>query len=53
MRRARRSPVTCGLTPNQRSKPGTPWCSSMPSPSTVRKPREAASSFSSGVMSGT
>ena len=35
---ARSSGVTSGRTPNQRSKPGTAWCSSMPSPSTVRFP---------------
>ena len=36
---ARSSGVTAGRTPNQRSNPGTAWCSSMPSPSTVRLPR--------------
>ena len=35
-RAARR--VTSGRTPNQRSKPGTAWCSSMPRPSTVSQP---------------
>ena len=39
--RARSAGVTAGVTPNQRSKPGTAWCSSMPSPSTVAMPARA------------
>ena len=48
---ARSSGVTSGLTPNQRSKPGTAWCSSMPRPSTMRLPRALAAA-SSVVSSG-
>src|SRR5690606_4997450 len=48
---ARSGSVTSGRTPNQRSNPGTAWCSSMPRPTTVRRPRAAADS-SSGVRSG-
>ena len=44
-------PSTSGATPNQRSNPGRPWCSSMPSPSTVRWPRARAAA-SRGVSSG-
>ena len=44
--------VTSGRLPNQRSKPGTAWWSSMPSPSTVLSPRCRAAA-SSGVSSGT
>ncbi len=50
--RARNSPVTSGLAPYQRSKPGTAWWSSMPSPSTARSPRaraERSSSVSRGA----
>ena len=36
--RARSSASTVGRTPNQRSKPGTAWCSSMPRPSTIVSP---------------
>ena len=49
---ARSSRVTSGRTPNQRSNPGTAWCSSMPSPSTVRSPRARARARN-GVSSGT
>ncbi len=35
---ARSSGVTSGVTPNQRAKPGTAWCRSMPSPSTIAQP---------------
>ena len=38
----RRSSVTSGSTPNQAAKPGTAWCSSMPSPSTGARPRPRA-----------
>ena len=44
--------VTSGVTPNQRSKPGTAWCSSMPRPSTVAMPAGARRPRS-GVSSGT
>ena len=39
-RAARRRPP--GRRPNQRSKPGTAWCSSIPSPSTATRPRARA-----------
>ena len=38
---ARNSAVTCGRTPNHSKKPRTAWCSSMPSPSAVARPRRA------------
>jgi hypothetical protein len=41
---ARRLASTSGLRPNQRSKPGTPWCKSMPRPSTATRPRARAAS---------
>jgi len=41
-----------GVAPNQRAKPGTAWCSSIPRPSTARKPRPRAAARS-GVSSGT
>ena len=50
--RARSSAVTSGRTPNQRSKAGAAWCSSMPSPPTTARPRPLARSMS-GVVSGT
>src|SRR5262249_60694252 len=49
---ARSSGVTRGVTPNQRANAGTAWCSSMPSPSTVRWPRSRAAR-SSAVSSAT
>lgn len=49
---ARSSRVTRTGLPNQASKPGLPWCSSMPSPSTVRSPRRLAAARSP-VSSGT
>ena len=42
---------TSGCKPNQRSKPGAAWKSSMPRPSTVRQPMERAC-FRRGVSSG-
>ena len=50
--KARSAGVTFGVTPNQRPKPGTAWCSSMPSPSTARSARALAWARS-GVSSGT
>ena len=50
--RARSAGVTVGVTPNQRAKPGTAWCSSMPRPSTARCPC-ARACLRSGVSSGT
>ena len=41
---ARSAASTSGRRPNQRSKPGTAWCSSMPRPSTATRPRRRASS---------
>ncbi len=38
---ARSAASTSGRRPNQRSKPGTAWCSSMPRPSTATRPRRA------------
>ena len=48
-RRWRSSGVTFGVTPNQRAKPGTAWWSSMPRPSTVRRPRLRAWRRSGGA----
>lgn len=50
--RALTSASMSGSTPNQAVKPGLAWWSSMPSPSTVRSPRAAASA-SRRVCSGT
>ncbi len=50
--RARKSGVTAGMRPNHREKPGTAWCSSMPSPSTAGRSRARAAARS-GVSSGT
>ena len=44
--------VPAGVTPNQRVKPGTAWCSSMPRPSTMTPPRRSAWTIRS-VLSGT
>src|SRR5690606_11425578 len=49
---SRSAGVTFGFTPKNFSKAGTAWCSSMPRPSTVRRPRARAAA-SSGVSSGT
>ena len=48
---ARSSGVTSGMMPNQAWKAGRAWCSSMPSPFTVRLPRRRAAA-SSGVSRG-
>ena len=40
---ARSASSTSGRTPNQRSKPGAPWWSSIPSPSTATRPSRRAS----------
>ena len=42
---------TWGRWPNQRSKPGAAWCSSIPRPSTICAPRLCAS-VKKGVISG-
>ena len=44
--------VTAGIRPNQRAKPGTAWCSSIPRPPTVRCPSSRLSR-SRAVSSGT
>ena len=45
------SSSTTGVTPNHAAKPGTAWCSSMPSPATQRSPRASAAS-SNAVRAG-
>ncbi len=49
--RLRNSAVTAGVMPNHACQAGMPWCSSMPSPVTVRLPRSRAAAIN-GVSRG-
>lgn len=51
-RKSKTARSTDGVTPNQTAKPGTAWCTSIPRPPTVRRPRARAAARS-GVSSGT